>query len=151
VSVGITVGTLLFVLAIVLYILHPLLTGAAARLSEDAVHLTNAEARKRVALRALRDVEYDYHTGKLDDSDYQELKTELTAEAIDALEAADTAEAGESSTDQAAAASDVEREIARIREGLRSGSACDRCGHLNPPGSKFCARCGASLVARAAS
>jgi cytochrome c-type biogenesis protein CcmI len=151
VSVGIIFGALLFVFAIVLYILLPILTGASASLAEEAVHLTNAEARKRVALRALRDVEYDYHTGKLDDRDYEELRRELTAEAIAALEAAESAEAQVTPAERAAAASDVEREISRIREGLRSGAACDRCGHLNPPASKFCARCGASLVARAAS
>jgi ribosomal protein L40E len=39
----------------------------------------------------------------------------------------------------------VEAEVARYREALRAGTICRKCGEANPPGSRFCADCGADL------
>lgn len=133
-------GAVLLVAAVVLFIIQPVLRGEWASLERDDDEMTEAEARRRVTLLALRDVEYDYHTGKLDDRDYQDLRRELSAEALDALKAARSeAEAG-------AAQDDLEAEIAAVRDGLRSGSMCATCGHANPAGSRFCAACGQRLV-----
>ena len=43
-------------------------------------------ARRRVALTALRDLEYDRATGKLDEDDYGQLRTELSREALEHLD-----------------------------------------------------------------
>ncbi len=137
-------GAALFAAAIVLYVLHPILTGRTTRLHDPGAGDHEVGARQRVVLNALRDVEYDYHTGKLDDADYTLLRGELTLEAVEALDAA--ADSNEADAPVAGARSGVEGEVARLREGLRSGDACGRCGHLNPPGSRFCARCGESLA-----
>jgi hypothetical protein len=133
------VGALLLVAAVVLYIIQPVLRGEWASLERDVDEMTEAESRRRVTLLALRDVEYDYHTGKLDDRDYQDLRKELSAEALVALKAAhDEAEGG--------SADDLEAEIAAVREGLRSGTTCPACAHANPAGSRFCAACGRRLA-----
>lgn len=134
-------GALLLVAAVVFFVLTPILRGQFASLEREDDELTDTEARRRVTLLALRDVEYDYHTGKLDESDYLSLKRELSAEALAALEAAERNEQG-----AAGEGSDIEAEIAAVRAGLRAGSACGSCGHLNPEGSRFCARCGQSLA-----
>jgi ribosomal protein L40E len=39
----------------------------------------------------------------------------------------------------------LEAEVARYREALRAGTICRKCGEANPPGSRFCADCGADL------
>lgn len=41
----------------------------------------------------------------------------------------------------------VDAEIGRYRESLRSGTVCEHCAEANPPGSRFCARCGRALIA----
>lgn len=131
-------GALLLIAAVVLYILQPVVRGEWASLDREHDELTDTEARRRVTLLALRDVEYDYHTGKLDDGDYQDLRRELSAEALEALEAAALeARGGESD--------DVEAEIAAVREGIKGGSLCPECGHRNPAASRFCAGCGVRL------
>jgi cytochrome c-type biogenesis protein CcmI len=131
-------GALLLVAAVVLYIVQPVIRGQWASLSRQDDELTEVEARRRVTLLALRDVEYDYHTGKLDEEDYRALRKELSAEALDALEAArKEAEGGP--------ADDLEAEIAAVREGLRAGTTCPACAHANPAGSRFCAGCGRRL------
>jgi hypothetical protein len=110
--------------------------------------MTDAEARRRVSLLALRDVEYDRVTGKLDEHDYQELRREISAEALAAL----AAEEAERREGEGAAAStrsgvlDFEAEVGRVRAGLRAGTTCRSCGHVNPGGSRYCSSCGVSLT-----
>ena len=135
------VGVALVTAAVLMFILQPVVKGLHASLERDDDELTDTEARKRVALLALRDVEYDFLAGKLDEDDYRSLKAELTAEAMAALEADETARgAGASTGDQ-----DIEAEIARLRAGLRSGVLCGDCGFSNEEGSRFCSSCGHAL------
>ncbi|MBW3534679.1 MAG: c-type cytochrome biogenesis protein CcmI [Gemmatimonadetes bacterium] len=133
------VGAALLAGAVVLFLLHPMITGESAPMEGEEDEMTEAESRRRVKLRALRDVEYDHATGKLDDDDYESLKRELSAEALAALEAE---KAERADRDPAS----LEDEIARVREGLRSGLTCARCGHLNAADSRFCAHCGTRLA-----
>ena len=138
-------GSVLLTAAVVFFILQPLITGRRASLVREDEEMTETEARRRVTLLALRDVEYDYVTGKLDAEDYGTLKLELSAEALAALDA-DEREATKSA---APTVEDVEREIAAMRVALRSGTACVVCGHENPQGSRFCSACGRPLAAAA--
>jgi hypothetical protein len=132
-------GSVLLIAAVVLFILQPIVRGQWASLRRGDDEMTETQARRRVTLLALRDVEYDYHTGKLDEVDYQELRGELSTEALEALEAA----AREAEGDDA---HDLEAEIAAVRHGLDAGTTCGECGHRNPEGSRFCASCGRRLA-----
>ncbi len=120
-------------------IFHPLLTGASAPLEASAEDLTDAQHRKRMALLALRDVEYDFHAGKLDETDYRALKAQASAEALSALD-------DEAQGAMASGRPDVEAEIAALRATLREGTVCPHCAHPNPRGSRFCGECGAALA-----
>ncbi len=140
-------GAALVAAAVVLFIVQPVAKGLHASLEREEDELTETEARKRVALLALRDVEYDYLAGKLDENDYRSLKGELTAEALAALEADEKARSGSLSGGAAAA---LEAEIAEARAGLSSGMYCPECGFLNEPGSRFCSSCGHALDRTAA-
>jgi hypothetical protein len=126
-------GALLLIGAVVFFVLTPILRNQHASLEREDDEMTETEARRRVTLLALRDVEYDYHTGKLDEGDYVAMKRELSAEA----EAKDPA---------AGARGALEAEIAALRAGMKEGLACSDCGHLNPEGSRFCASCGQPLA-----
>jgi len=142
------VGVALVTAAVVMFLLQPVIKGIHASLERADDELTETEARKRVALLALRDVEYDFLAGKLDEEDYRSLKGELTAEAMAALEA-DEAAKGEGAG--ATASDDLETEISRLREGLRTGVACPECTYSNEEGSRFCSACGHALTERIAS
>ena len=137
------IGAAFVALAVLLFILQPVVKGLHASLYRDEDELTDTEARKRVALLALRDVEYDFLAGKLDEADYRSLKAELTAEALAALEADE-----QSRTSTApAGVDDLEAEIAMLRSGLRSGLVCAQCGFSNDDGARFCSACGTALGA----
>lgn len=139
-------GVALVAAAVLLFILQPVVKGLHASLEREDDELTETEARKRVALLALRDVEYDYLAGKLDEEDYRALKSQLTAEALAALEADEAARRAAGAPEDV----DIEAEIARIRAGLRAGLVCGECGFSNEQGSRFCSSCGTRLAAVAA-
>ncbi|MCK5652053.1 MAG: c-type cytochrome biogenesis protein CcmI [Gemmatimonadetes bacterium] len=133
-------GALLVTAAVVIYVLYPIITGAQAPLERLDDEPTEAEMRKTVALKALRDVEYERAMGKLDDGDYEFLKAELSSEALAALQAEEEATGAGGSS-----AAGLEGEIVAARARLRSGPICDACGEANETGSRFCAQCGRPL------
>ena len=142
---SVVVGAVLLVVAVILFILQPMLSGRRASLHREMDEPTEAESRRRFALLALRDVEYDHATGKLDEVDYRVLRRELAAEALTALERVNS----EAAAERSGAPSELEDEIARLRSGLRSGTTCAACGSGNDEGSSFCAYCGVPLRAAA--
>ena len=131
-------GGLILVGVVVAFVLQPVVQGARASLHREEDELTEAEAARRVALLALRDVEYDFQTGKLDQDDYRTMKRQLSAEALAAMKALEEEGAQES----------LEAEIAAVRQGLRSGLVCGDCGQWNPQGSRFCGGCGSAMGER---
>jgi cytochrome c-type biogenesis protein CcmI len=141
-------GAALFAGALIYFVLHPVLNGQHARVGRDSEELTDAEALRRVTLGALRDVEYDHETGKLDDEDYRSLRKELSGEALAALDAErhERRASDRFRTARRPVALDLEAEIRRVREGLGAGTACRECGHLNRSGSRFCSACGEGLA-----
>jgi len=78
-------------------VLAPLLTRAAAPLTDGPdrlAELHELETLREVTYETLRDIEFDYHAGKISEADYRELTDRYKAEAlqlvrrIDALGAA---------------------------------------------------------------
>jgi hypothetical protein len=88
------------------------------------------EGRKARALDALRELEFEYETGKMAESDYQRLRAHWAKEAIDARDALGESIPG-------AAAPGVV---------TASGTACPVCGAALRPGAKFCSRCGEAVA-----
>ncbi len=143
-------GVTLVSAAVIIFIVQPVVKGLHASLEREDDELTETEARKRLALLALRDVEYDFLAGKLDEDDYRAMKSELTAEALAALEADEAARAeGGGVATQSSVTDDLESEIARIRQHLKSGLVCTSCAYTNDEGSRFCSSCGTALGDRA--
>ena len=138
---SVIVGAVLLIAVVVLFIVQPMIAGRRAPLQRGLDEPTEAESRRRVTLLALRDVEYDYDTGKLDEQDYTSLRRELAAEALAALEQADT----DTASSPATGSPELETEIARLRGGLRAGTTCAECGSGNETSSRFCSYCGAPL------
>ncbi len=142
--------------AVVAYVLYPVIAGRHAPMERELDELTEAQHRKRIALFALRDVEYDYHAGKLDEADYRKLKSQLSSEALSALDE-EAAEwrglqeiQGEELEDLEGLSrrEDVEAEIAALRASIREGTVCTQCATPNPPESRFCGECGSALPGR---
>ncbi len=162
-AVPLVLGTLLALGALTL-VLSPLLSGEAEvraedeqRAAKEAARIKAARARRSGreeesldgAVAALREIEFDRETGKLSDSDYAELKTRYTREALAELRAADAREAPTApvftpvavlSIDESA--DPVEAAIRRARENQRS---CGVCGPRPEPDATYCSSCGRYL------
>ena len=91
------------------------------------------------AVSALREIEFDRATGKLSDADYAALKSRYTAEAIDAMRAADAGAIAPDASDLA------EQAILRYRK--RAGG-CEVCGPRPEPDALYCSTCGRYLPGR---
>jgi hypothetical protein len=119
--------SMLLALLAAAFVVRPLVARRDALLVDLAPGaVLDAEARRRVALTSLKELEYDYLGGKLDEADYRAQKERLSVEALAAMRAA---------------------EALGIESGRTVAAAADRhaCGFLNPPLSRFCAGCGARL------
>jgi len=114
---------------------------------------------RAVALRALKEIEFDRATGKLSDADYDNLKTKYTTEALAALRADATGggmrDAGSVVSDGAShPASRISHAAPRIphpicpNHGLRpeaDAQFCSECGRRLATAPGYCARCGTAL------
>jgi double zinc ribbon protein len=118
-----------------------------------------------VALRALKEIEFDRATGKLSDSDYEQLKGKYTAEALAALRGDVGRGTGDVVTSRAPTrppslvprpacpthGQRPEKDAVFCSEcGKRLGSApgyCARCGTALEGDARYCNRCGARVAA----
>lgn len=79
---------------------------------------TSASARKDAAIAALRELEFEYQTGKVSEEDYAALRARYAREALAARD-----ELGETA----------------------SAASCPACGATVKEGAKFCTACGGAL------
>ena len=93
------------------------------------------EQRKELALAALKEIEFDQATGKIDDADYARMKAHYTAEALEAIRDADAA----------AAPVPVEPALVAVAVGGAGGAAEALVASKRKAGGRFCTECGASL------
>ncbi len=126
------VFSLLLALGAAFFVVRPLAARREALLLDVAPGaVLDAEARRRVALASLKELDYDYLGGKLDEADYRAQKERLSLEALAAMRAAEAVGYG----------------AGTAAPGGREAAGPDRhaCGFLNPPGSRFCSGCGVRL------
>jgi len=106
------------------FVIRPLLVRRGALLVDVAPGaVLDAEARRRVALASLTELEYDFVGGKLDEADYRAQRERLGLEALAAIRASEAMGGG-------APAAESDRHA---------------CSFVNPAGSRFCAGCGTRL------
>lgn len=99
------------------------------------------ETARGQALLAIRDLDFDYATGKVAEDDYRSLRDGLLRTAADLLEAESVA----SSSDQAEV---LVAERRRLLEGAGSPESprCPDCGPRPEPDARFCSSCGQVVV-----
>jgi len=132
---------------VLLPILRPPLesaTGDAA--GDEGVDPADDMRPQTVALRALKEIEFDRATGKLSDSDYDQLKAKYTEAALVAMRG----EAGnvQRNTGHVAATTFPVSRVPCPEHGARPESGaifCSECGRRLGAAQGYCARCGTAL------
>ena len=112
----------------------------------DVTPLADLKRRRLVVYENLKDLEFEYQSGKIATQDYQSLKRNYLGEAA-ALMA--SSQGGEQLKEADAV---LEREIA-TRRALRRAPppqdyVCRHCGFENPVPVKFCGECGTKITPR---
>ncbi len=120
-------------------ILRPEMTGNGDRETgnvSDGEDPDDDFSSRAVALRALKEIEFDRATGKLSDADYDALKTRYTAEALVALRA--------ESREPGAGSSPIP--VAPAPRSPLPAPSCPTHGPRPEPDALFCSECGRRLA-----
>jgi len=142
----IVAGLLVAVLSVLL-VLEPVLRAGDGRavvplFSDSDDEDDPVQRRRDLALAAIKEIEFDHATGKLSDADFERLKVTYTAEALEALRAADAAAAPAPAAAPESAEDAVERLIAEARVQAKGRKFCSECGTPLEGSGKFCVECG---------
>jgi hypothetical protein len=139
---------LLIAVSVVVFVGEPLLRRSASDMSVEAGDpiFEQLSLQKEMLYTAIRDLEFDFHTGKVDQKDYTNLRQHLETEALQVLRQLDEADPG------AGLEGDLEQEILALRRQtpVQLHAAClppcPRCGVILQGGENFCPSCGRPLL-----
>ena len=95
--------------------------------------LAQKVGKREVVLAALRDLDFDFKTGKVSEEDYQPVRSQLMAEAAQYLEQEDKE------------AERLEALIQSRRRTHQEGTKCEHCDAPVKAGQRFCSRCGSAV------
>jgi hypothetical protein len=95
-------------------------------------------ADDKAVLYALRDLDFDYETGKIADSDYEPLRSKLLAEAAASLNAVDG--------NRQMADAQLERAVLNHHKNSGTQRSYHECGSGVEGEHRFCSHCGISLL-----
>ena len=154
-------GTIFFGLALIVIVAflvaRPLIErrGPREKAADPASHLA---AERETLLAALRDLDFDHATGKINTEDYTAQRAQLVAQGVNVLKNMDRLRAGgrpAGATAELQTPVDLEAQIeARVAARRRGQSAkpasagfCPQCGSPFQADDRFCHKCGASLLA----
>ena len=141
------VAGVLLAAGLVSFVLQPVWRPAAEPLEREQAGAAGWEegedpdddlSPRAVALRALKEIEFDRATGKLSDTDYDELKGKYTAAAVAALRT----EMGNAGSGMRDAAASHTHPVSPIPQ-----PACPMHGPRPEPAAVFCSECGRRLGA----
>jgi cytochrome c-type biogenesis protein CcmH/NrfG len=131
-------------------------------LDEDLRRIEELVARKATLLKTLRDVEFDYETNKISESDYRELKQRYERQAVEVMRDLDEIHGGrgwEETIDaelgrrllrvkEQQAKKQAERQTERQAERPSPASVvvCPDCSKEMEADARFCSQCGTTIA-----
>ncbi len=135
--------------------------------SQDPVEerLRRLNSEKESVYSALKEIDFDYNTGKLSKEDYDELEKKYKSQAVALLKEIDSIGGKSYIQDldeeiereiravrktELTDDEEIEREITNARQSRileDSGLTCSLCGNRYKPDDRFCSKCGARLNA----
>jgi len=136
---------ILIAVSMVVYVAFPLLSAESAGevLPTDVTVASDLKRRRLVLYDNLKDLEFEFQSGKIANSDYESLRANYLGEATTLMVA--TREAEQLKQNDAL----IEREIAARRAQRKAVPkphyTCKACGYENPVPVKFCGECGAPI------
>lgn len=142
------VAVVLMAVSFVVFVGEPFFRRASIRRpgSSERPELEQLSLQKETLYTAIRDLDFDFQTSKVDEADYQELRHQLEGEALQVLRALDAIDPLMMLDEE------IERQILSLRQSssssahLPSQSVCPTCQAALQGGENFCPFCGHSLT-----
>jgi len=134
---AIFVGLIMFAAGL-FYVMKPLDT-KRRRTSHEEIARVDPDGERVAALSALRDLDFDFRTGKVNEEDYPSLRARLVEEAAQYLER-------EKEQDDR-----VEALVRARKTAVDRRHACVKCGEMLEPSTRFCTHCGTEVGAACSS
>jgi ribosomal protein L40E len=110
--------------------------GAEAAGDVTAQRREELDREKKLLLKAIKEVEFDRDTGKLDDGEAAQAIARYRARAVEILRQLDDSKAPQIEAK-------IEAELARR---LAEARGCTKCGITNDEDAAFCKKCGAKIA-----
>jgi hypothetical protein len=139
-TISILLG-LALAIAVLFFILEPFIQ----RRPSLAVAADLSLQSKEAALVAVRDLDFDFQTGKVTDADYQPLRQQLLLTAAEAAQHERSSRAGAQRPTDLEAAIESAVRSARQRGQSAPTRRCPACGQAASAEDNFCGRCGAGI------
>ena len=114
----------------VLYVTNPLLKEQKKQTVKAAPVKRDGQSRQKDALAAIRDLDFDFQTGKVSQEDYESVRARLVLEAAGYLEKQQQEE------------EKLEALIRARLQQVRPSGKCEKCGAEIHPQDLFCPTCG---------
>jgi len=125
---------LLVAIGVAAFVGYPLLEGRKRTAGLGNHRAVDLEERKKAIYAQIKDIDFDYATGKLSDEDYQELRARYKREAASVLREIDEVQARRSSAKRG-----------RKRKSASQRRFCPTCGLPAAAADNFCMNCGTRL------
>ena len=101
---------------------------------------TSLSDRSQEVLLTLRDLDFDFQTGKVTEPDYDRIRSGLIAQAATLMQAIDRRDAN--------LEDELEKKVRTYRQDLATNSKCPRCEEALLPEANFCSKCRLEISSR---
>jgi cytochrome c-type biogenesis protein CcmI len=136
----------LIVAAVALFVAAPLTEGFLRRKRSTNHELIRLQHERELALQGLRELEFDHEMGKLDESDYESLKTNLENHALAAMRRLEQlAEAARPTLVRLPSIRSAGA-VQPTQVNSRPFNFCPQCGSRAAARFRFCPGCGTALA-----
>jgi len=137
---GITFIELILLTVVLFIVAHPLFAARSAAnvgavITESGY--TDLLYRKESLYTAIKDLDFDYKTGKIDDDDYKVMKAGLESDALELLGRIDNYEKQ--------APADISSGSSSVSGQKKETAFCHECGASIQRSHKFCSECGTRI------
>lgn len=126
---AIFIGIAILALAIP-YVLNPLINERKKKPVKAVPQKLDGQGQHKDTLAAIRDLDFDFQTGKVTQEDYEALRSQLAFEAAEYLQVKQQED------------EKIEAMIRAHLQAVKSSARCEKCGGELRPEDQFCPACG---------